>query len=377
MGQKIQLIDQEIFLGKVADPTVNTPFVLTADFVGALVNSGQPPIPDVVRTADSMVGDGNERSQRLRKGWLIPIEISIGGLLNTETAARIGTRALGGTRTASAELAPAGSLAFDVTTLMQTKAQGRLPKWTTIGWDLGGYKFVYPSCAVNNFMIEFEGENDVTWTANLRGTGLYRINDIAANLTAQGFTAAMAAALAISPVIVPPAPPTHHLMHPAATKVTFSNGVTIDFAADGDLISGACGLDNQIVIRQQPGDPFLEPTNRKSGAYARDSHRGTRVPSARIKSALGSDLKPFVISQSGTDITSLTYLFRSEDGIGAAANNFFYEYEWKCPLAEIETVQSDPDGDDAAITMNFYPKTDPVTGGYWIQRIRTTDATIQ
>lgn len=374
---KFQLIDQNIFLSKLKETAINTPWLTTADFVGGKLNSGMPPIPDVTRTADQMVGDGSERSQKLRKGWLIPIQIPVGGPLNTETAARIATRNLGGTRTPSAELTPVGSLAFDVTTLMQTKAQGRIPAYTTMGYDLGGYKFVYPSLSVTNFEITFEGENDVNWTANLIGTGLYRINLLEAALVANGFTAAQAAVLAINPIIVPPAPPEHHLMHPAATKVTFSNGSTIDFAADATLVGGACGLDNQVIVKQQPGDPFLVPTNRKSGAYSRDTHRQTRVPSARLKVALDETLKPFVISQSGTDITSLTYLFRGEDSIGDPANNYFHEFEWKCPLAEIETVQSDPDGDDAAVTMNFYPKTDPITGGYWIQRIRTNDATIQ
>lgn len=374
MSDRIQLIDQNIFLSKLAETAINTPFLLTADFVGGLLNSAMPPIPDVSRSADQMVGDGNERAQKLRKGWMIPIQIPVGGMLNTETAARLGNRGLGGTRTASAELA-VGSGAYDITTNMQTKAQGRIPKLTTLGYDLGGYRFVHPSMAVSNFAIAFEGENDVTFSSNLINTGLYRLNLNDTALIAAGFDAAMAAVLEIDPVIVPPAPPEHHLMHPAATKVTFSNGTTIDFAADGDLVSGSCSLDNQIVVKQRPGDPFILPANRKAGAYARDIHRGSRVPAARLKVALDPNLRAFIMAQNGTDITSLTYLFRSEDNI--AASVYFYEYEWKCPLAEIESVVSDPDGDDAAHTMNFYPKTDAVTGGYFIQRIRTGDATIQ
>lgn len=374
---KFQLIDQNIFLSKVKETAINTPFVTTVGFVGGRLNSAMPPIPDVTRTADNMVGDGSERAQKLRKGWLVPINIPIGGLLNTETAARFGTRALGGTRTASAELTPSGSLAFDITTLTQTKAQGRVQQFTTMGFDLGGYKFVYPSLSVANFAISFDGEKDVTWQATLQGTGLYKINLVAADLVTNGFSSAQASALEIAVPIVPPAPPDNHLMHPAATKCTFSNGTTIDFAADGDLISGSCGLDNQTIVKQLPGDPFLVTSNRKSGAYSRDTHRQSRVPSASLKTALDSTLKAFIMSQSGADITSLTYLFRGEDPIGDPTNGYFYEYEWKCPLAEIQSVVSNPDGDDAAVEMTFYPKTDPTTGGYWIQRIRTADNTIQ
>lgn len=490
MADKYQLIDQQIFLSLLAETAVNTPWVLTAEFVGALIDSQMPPFPDVSRTADTMVGTGAERAQHLRKGWMIPLNLPVGGLLNTETAARLGTRNLGGTRVVSSDL---GGGVFDVTTSMQTKAQGRIPKLSTIGFDLGGYKFVHPSMATGKFDIAFDGEKDVTFTANLINTGFYKINQLIAALVAAGFSSDQATAIGMgapqqietatvlgtitlagnvavvvtaagmtgtpitlavpvllgdsaetvagkirtalaanvniaawfnvggfgadvvltakaaaandatmnlsidngtctgltsaltstntragsvtASVIVPPTPPTHHLMHPAATRVTFSDGTTRDFAADGDLISGACGLDNAIVVRQMPGDPFLVPSNRKAGAYARDIHRGARVPTASLKINPGTANLPFILAQNGTAITSLTYLFRSEDPIGATA--FFYEFEWKCMLAEIETVQSNPDGNDAAVMLNFYPEADAITGGYFIQRIRTDNSAIQ
>lgn len=189
MTVKVQLNDQEGFLGKIPDTAINTPRLLTADMVGMLYNSMQPPLPDVVRTADQQVGDGNERAQRLRRGWIIPVELPFSGLVSAETSARLGSRALGGTRTPSAELAPVGSLAFDVTTLMQTKAQGRSPVLSTVGFDLSGYKFVYGSLAVDNYEMAFEGSNDVTFSAGLRNTGIHRINKAAAALEADGFSA--------------------------------------------------------------------------------------------------------------------------------------------------------------------------------------------
>lgn len=377
--EPILLIDQEIFLNKVPTQTVNLLHPLTVDYVGALVNSSMPPMPDVTRSADQMVGDGNERAQRLRKGWVIPWQHTVSGLLNTETAARFGGRNLGGTRAASGELA-VGSGAYDITWNMQTKAQGRIPKMSSLGWDLGGYKFVFPSVAVNTFEIAFEGEQDVTFSAGLINPGLYYINDTEANLLTNGWPAAYAAALNIEPIIVPPAPPIHRLMHPAAVKVTFNDGTTThDFAEDADLINGACSLNNAVTVEQLNGDPFILPSSvpnfRKSGAYAREIYRGTREPGARLKVKMDRKLKAFILAQNGSVITNLTYLFRSEDSIADSA--YSYEYEWKCPVGEIFSVSSDPDGDKAAVTMTFYPETDAVTGGYWIQRVRTHDLTLQ
>lgn len=353
--ERFQVSDLQTIICKIPETAINTPRILTADFVGTLHNPMVPPFPDVAKIAGTMIGDGSERPQRLRRGWNIPAQIPISGQLNTETAARLGARNLSGTRTSTEVAASAG--AWDVVTNQQTKAQGRIPKLSTIAFSLGGYDFLWPSMAVNNFEITFEGENDVNFNANLINTGYWlRMADIV-------------------PAIVPPAAPAHHLMHPAATRVTFSDGTTIDYANEGDLLSGSCGNLNNIVVRQLPGDPFIDPADRQSGAYARDIHRGRRDPFARMKVAMDSSLYEFTLSRNGDDITSLTYLFISDEKIGVTA--YDYEFEWKFPLCEIQTVQSDTDGDDAALNLEFYPKKDAVSGGFAIQRVRTDDNLLQ
>lgn len=355
MAIRFQLQDIEAIMNKVPETGINVPRVLTADFVGMRLNAMMPPIPEVQKIPGTMIGDGQERSQHLRRGWNIPMQLTIGGQLNCETAARLGARSLSGTRTSTEVVALAG--AFDVVTNQQTKAQGRVPNLTTMAFLLGGYDFLIPSLAVNNFEISFEGENDVNFTANLINTGYFkRLVDI-------------------TPAIVPPAAPAHHLMHPAATKVTFSDGTTIDYANEGDLLSGSCGNGNNVVVRQLPGDPFITPGNRQSGAYGRDIHRGRRDPFARLKVAMDASLYEFTLARSGSDITSLTYLFVSDEKIGITA--YDYEFEWKFPLCEVQAVASDTDGEDAALNLEFYPKKDAVSGGFAIQRIRTDDTLLQ
>lgn len=355
MPVRYQLSDIQAIISKLPETGINVPRVLTADFEGMLLNATMPPIPELQKATPTMIGDGQERAQRLRRGWWIPGQISIAGQLNNVTAARLGGRNLSGTRTAT-EVVPAAG-AWDIITNQQTKAQGRIPKLSTMAFSLGGYDFLWPSMAVNNFEITFEGDGDVNFSSALINTGYWqRMADII-------------------PAIVPPDALAHRLMHPAATRVTFSNGSTIDYAAEGDLISGSCGNGNNIVVRQLPGDPFITPGDRTSGAYSRDIHRGRRDPFARLKVAMDDTLAEFTMSQSGTDITSLTYLFISDEKIGVTA--YDYEFEWKYPVAELQTTQSDTDGEDAAITMEFYPKKDAVSGGFAIQRVRTDNSTLE
>jgi hypothetical protein len=246
---------------------------------------------------------------------------------------------------------------------MMPKSAGRFPKMTSIGFlNAGnGYDFLFPA-AVAKFGISFEGENDVAFQADMMTPGYFqRIGTLTPG----------------AGVLVPgtvPAAPDHHLMHPAGTKVTFSDGLTRDYGADGDLISGSCSFDNQMKYRPLINDPFYDPTDRRKGAYARDIHHGDRVPMATLKVAMTSDQRQWALAQAGTDITNLTFLFRGEDKIGASPE--WYEFEWVYPLCEIEGVDADTDGDDLAVTMRFYPKADPVTGSYVVQRVRTGVATM-
>lgn len=356
---RYKLFDTRIMLSKAAYQTFNVIPSLAADFVGARVDSGMPPFPEVQRIPDGMIGDGTPRAQKLRNGWLIPRTLALGGRLNTETALRLGMRALGGVNTNTPVTATSS---YDVFTTCPGIVNGLVPKMSACAYYLGGYDFIWPSMAVTRYTISFANTDNVNFAADLVNTGFYG-----------NISTLSAGAGVLTPSNIP-APPTHHLMHPAGTRVTFSNGLTIDFANTGDLISGNCSIDNAIEIPQGPGDPFFNATNRASGAYARQLNYGERAPAAQLKVALRSDLQQFVLAQNNTDITNLTYLFQGEDKITGTSD--YYEYEWTYPVAQIETVTGEAEGNDAATVMTFYPKLDPGTGSYINQRARTDNNTI-
>jgi hypothetical protein len=360
--ERYQPKEMNIFYSLTPQSGVNVVKTLAADYVGALVDPFMPALPDVARRASTMIGNGVDRAQKLRRGWMNPLTFPLAGELNTESAARWAARCLGGTNTPTVVTA---ATSWDIVTLMQPKSQGRFGKMTSLGFYIGGYDFMFP-VGTGKFTASFSADNPVTFAADMVNPGYY---------TRIGSLTAGAGVLVPSTI---PVAPTHHLMHPAATKVTFSDGTTRDYAADGDLISGSCSFDNQMKIRMIPGDPFItastDPLFRKKGAYARDMHHGDRVPAASLVVAMTSDLRQWTLAQNGTDVTSLTYLFRSEDPISTSPE--YYEFEWQFPLNELETVTTGTDGDDAALTLNFYPKTDPTTGSYVIQRVRTDVATL-
>lgn len=170
----------------------------------------------------------------------------------------------------------------------------------------------------------------------------------------------------LDPAIVPPAIETYHHVHPDAVEATFNDGVPRDLAGDGRLISGQCGINNQITVQPLPKDPFRVAGNRSTGSYAREMRRHKRVYTPTLKAFMDEDLADFVISRDNTDITSLKYKFIG-DPIGAS--NYNHEVEYHYPLSTL-TITSDPEQTAAGVGMAFDIDREDAVGGVCILRIR-------
>lgn len=346
-----QVEDLSIFYSKLPETALNTPYVLTADFKGGLVNAFMPPLPTLSKFKPGEIGAGNEFGQKGRNGYWQPTDLPFAGEINTEITADVACHAFGGTITNTAVTAASS---YDHFVALQTKAQGREPKKRTVGFDLGGYDILFASMAVDAFEITFGGETPPVWSSTLRNAGHFLHAD------------------ALTPLIVPPTPPTYNRMHPAAVKATFNNGGVIDFAADGRLISGRCGMRQDIAARYRPGT-FRISGDRTSGAHANVLTRSKRVYVPELRVSLGDDLADFVTSRNNTDITSLKYLFVG-GLIGATSDS--YEFEITYPLSTV-SVQTELDNNEGALVATFdIDRSDAAGGAIAALRVRNGTATI-
>jgi hypothetical protein len=323
------LEELQLLISSAPESAVNTPATTSAAFKTALFNSFMPPIPRPDKLKSAEIGAGNEYGQKSRSGYWLPMDIPIGGWLNTEFAAIVAARAFGGTIT---DVPVTAGASFDHFVALQTRAQGRVPKLSTILALLGGYDFLHASCAVAAFEISFGGNTPPQYSTTFRNTGYSwkRLRDIV-------------------PAIVPPPAPTHHYIHPAAIKATFNDGSLRDFAADARLIGGRCGISQEVEVQALPGDPFRVSGDRSSGAYARVIQRGKRSYSPSIKVFMDENLAEFVASRDNTDITGLSFLFTG-DPIGATPES--YEIELTYPLATL-IVEGDTENKNAALNISF------------------------
>jgi hypothetical protein len=345
------LEDLQLLYGAAPESAVNTPATTTAGFKTGLFNSFMPPIPRPDKLKSPEIGSGNEWGRKGRVGYWPPMDIPIGGWLNTEFAAVLAARCFGGTVTD--ELVATG--VYDHTVALQTKAQGNVPKLTSILPLLGGYDFLHASCAVVEFSIEFGGNEPPRWSATLRNTGYSwkRAQDL-------------------SPAVVPPSVSDYHYVHPAGVKATYNDGSLRDLAADARLISGRCGLNNgDILVKGLPGDPFRTTGDRSSGAYARFITRGKRAFTPTLKVYMDETLAEWADARDNTDVTALTYLFSGDP----VASTYNHEFEVKYPLSTM-MVDGDTEDRNAAITLSYDTDRSDASGGIAVLRVRNGSATL-
>lgn len=336
------------------ESAVNTPYTLSADFLGMKANGVPPPVPGAESIDDSdMIMGGSEFADDV---WLynwLQNPYSFGGKLNTETAARWFLRALMGTITDAVVTA---TKSWDHSVVMQTRAQGRTPKYTTVVLQLGGANFLFCSMAVNSFSISQNGTAVPQFQCEVIGTGKYqKVSDI-------------------SPALIIPAPVQHNYMHGAACVLTLNNGSTVNLSTLGRIRSWSFGLQNNLVTGdRRPGDPFMTANDVTTGSYVRSLLRGKRSVSAQIKLSLDENLSEFDWLKSGTTITSLKVKNVGKI-IGTSTDSF--EFELTVPKSKIQVITGDSEGDDATITINFLPLRDPVSGGLITGRVRNDAATM-
>lgn len=344
------LEDLTLLYSSAPESAVNTPATTTAALSAALFNSFMPPIPRPDKLKSPEIGAGNEFGQKARNGYWPPMDIPLSDWLNTEFAAVVAARLFGGT--INNTLVATG--VYDHTVALQTKAQGRIPKLTTLIPLLGGYDFIHASCAFAEFNVESGGAEPPRWTATARNTG-------------NSFNRASA----LDPLIVPPAPGAYHHVHPAGVSATFNDGSLRNFASDARLLTTRCGMGQEVEVVGLPGDPFRTTGDRSTGAYARVIQRGKRGYTPSLRAYMDETLAEFVTARDGTDITNLTYLYVGDPITGS----YNHEFEIKYPLSTM-MVDADSEGRNAAVALSFDTDRTDASGGIAILRVRNAVATL-
>lgn len=344
---RILLNDEDIFITKaplgsvvVADAGISA---VASDYKRVRANVLlEFPEPEMVRNTE-MIGAGEQGGPRRLYRWGSKT-VTISGALNTDLAAILWARFLGGTIVDSAVTA---SVSYGHAIALQTKAQGTFPKLSNLiirhSTNVG---FVFCNMGVNSFSIDHNGTDEPTYTAELVGTGYWAfVSDITGLNTALGSVSAAATA-------------SYDNMHGAAISFTYNDGSLKNPVTDVRLLASGFSGTNNLTVKEMPGNPFYKGDRRK-GSFATEISRGVRQISVTGRLYLDDTGFPELSALSANlAITNATLVY---GGYKIGASSDFHEFECKLAKANIGALTPATEDDKAAFNITFEAEDDSAT----------------
>jgi hypothetical protein len=141
----------------------------------------------------------------------------------------------------------------------------------------------------------------------------------------------------------------------AAVNINYTDGTLINLATEGRIRSWSFQFNNNARRDdQRPGDPFRVADDPTSGAYVNRLLRGRRTCGAQVVVSLSEELAEFVTMQQNRIVDNLQFAMKGELIAGATPNTN-YTLEVNIPKAQLRTITPGNEGDDATLTLDWYP----------------------
>ncbi len=310
-----------------------------------------PVLPTRTPVPDNAVGDGKAYPKKSKPYYYNPSSFPISMALNNTIGHLLFRDWLGGTIGNST---PATGLSDQV---IQMKNPGTVPLVRNFARTLGGEQFLHADVFPNTIEIsQPAGAGEPRMSFGMMNNGLFMEIDDTDFDTANVDTML-----------------TYLRYHGAKTSFIFSDGVdTYDFATDGRLIDCSFTGSQNVIVRNQPGDGFIDTENQCEGAYAKNFNIDVQSASMRAKVLMDADFDEFVSWKADRRLTSVTQVYRSCEKIGAAVH--YSEVEVKFPVGEFN-IAGDTEGNDSAINFEINAiEGDSVTDSLVIGRVRRLTA---
>lgn len=345
--QAISLYEVGIAQGDVVGPTEDE-----TDFVRFLSDANPPVLPSRSLAEDNSVGDGRAYKKQSKPLWYGSINYPFAAPLNTNMGLRYLLEFLGGTRSSTVNTVP-GTTDWTI----QQKRPGAVPSLFLLLRKLGGEAFLHADSYVQTIEIAQQGATEPRISGQMGNSG-YIIP----------LGTAPASGITVADVPLPRSSPSYKRMHPAKTKLTFTDGVTsYDFAADSRLVDVSFSGNQGVIIDQLPGDGFVS-TNECLGAFSKSCYIDIQSGSMKAKVFMDDTFAEFVAWQANRKLTSVKLVFATCETIGSTTHHF--EMEIQFPVAQFN-LEPDQQASFSAFSFNIEAiEGDPSTGSLIIGRVR-------
>jgi hypothetical protein len=332
--------DLKLGLSTTPESSYNSIKVLGSQFLGFEMTGTGLLVPDVEKFDDTgKIGAGHEFPTEQRSGYVLPATMSISDELNTDIAAILARRALGGTDLSSPTVVEA-DVAWGHDFSMKDNTVSRQLPSSSLVYSLGGADFVWGGCVVDKFGIAQTRSGNPTFTADLIASGINkRIRDISPSFGTV------------------PAPVKQNYMYGAETALQFTDeGGTPLYVVTSDQRLKAVNiqLDNaHITDDRRPGDPRVLATDMHKGWYVNRMLHGDRKVTADFTVTHDDTMREYFNAVNDSVITGFIYTAKGYY-IGASTTHQ-YQFQITVPKCYFRTPKLQANGPDAEMNISIFP----------------------
>lgn len=319
-----------------------------ADFQKYPSDPSNPVFPTGNNVLDQMVGDGSPYDKQSKRLFFNPINIPYQGLLTSTMGVRLFRDWLGGAITETTNSVP-GTIDSAIVQL----APGAVPLCSNIIRSLGGESFFHGDCFVQNITIAQQGASQPTISGTINNSGYFK--------------KLSATSIDVADVI---AQPTYLKGHGVKTLVTFSDGTTsFNFANERRQLDVTFTGNQNVVVENLPGNPFLDTSNQCQGAYSDCIYIDVQTATLQLKVYEDEAFAEFDSWLAQKKLTSVSLLIVSCEHVGTGGTHY-WEFEVKIPIGEF-TLTPAQQGNFAAFTIDIKAiEGDATSGSLVMGRIR-------
>lgn len=350
------------YMSKDYEAAVNTVETGDDDMLRVLVDGNAPPLPELLtKEAGNGIGSGNEfdTGTNILSDYFDVVRFGIGSELDSEIMGALWHQAQSGGLTNAPVTGASG--AHDHSFGYAPDSSGFNVLTRTFVFDVGGIKYVYGGCGVDEYTVEWDGGEWPKAKAALIGTGWH-------------------APLANYPDLALPT-----LEEQIPFNYLFSHGATLnwtgapwggsyDAAASGRFMAFSLTVKNNLRVaghERQPNDPVITDADGYEGAVQNRLRRGKREATARVTLRLDNQTREFKAQKGKVICTNLNVAFPGPK-IGATTAR----YTWAAVIPKFRVMKVTPaemDGEEVLhLDLKLYR--DTVTGGLVTGRVRNNVA---